>query len=80
MLDGRSIAAFQAAAPWTAFDNCQILSAAHTQGNNGSETRNLVFGALAVLGLVGVAASSCATPALGVDIQRRLNVVRLRHL
>jgi hypothetical protein len=51
-------AEIQAAAPWTAFDNCQdFVSRAYT-GRDGSETRNFVFGALAVLGLVGVAAAS----------------------
>jgi hypothetical protein len=51
-------AEIQAGAPWTAFDNCQdFVSRAYT-GRNGSETRNFVFGALAVVGLVGMAAAS----------------------
>ena len=51
-------AEIQAGAPWTAFDNCQdFVSRAYT-GRNGSKTRNFVFGALAVVGLVGMAAAS----------------------
>lgn len=51
-------AEIQAGAPWTAFDNCQdFVSRAYT-GRNGSETRSFVFGALAVVGLVGMAAAS----------------------
>jgi hypothetical protein len=51
-------AEIQAAAPWTAFDNCQDFVSRAYEGRNGSQTRNFVFGALAVLGLVGVAAAS----------------------
>jgi hypothetical protein len=54
----RARTAIQAEAPWTAFDNCQdFVSRAYT-GRNGSETRNFVFGALAVVGLVGLAVAS----------------------
>lgn len=54
----RAYAQIQGGAPWTAFDNCQdFVSRAYT-GRNGSETRNFVFGALAVVGLVGMAAAS----------------------
>jgi hypothetical protein len=51
-------AEIQAEAPWTAFDNCQDLVSRAYTGRNGSETRNFVFGALAVVGLVGMAAAS----------------------
>jgi hypothetical protein len=51
-------AEIQAGAPWTAFDNCQDFVSRAYNGRNGSETRNFVFGTLAVLGFVGLAAAS----------------------
>lgn len=54
----RAYAEIQAGAPWTPFDNCQdFVSRAYT-GRKGSETRNFLFGALAVVGLVSMAAAS----------------------
>jgi hypothetical protein len=43
---------------WTPFDNCQDFVSRAYAGRNGSETRSLVLGALALAGLVGIAASS----------------------
>jgi hypothetical protein len=43
---------------WTPFDNCQDFVSRAYAGRNGSETRNFVLGALALAGLVGIAAAS----------------------
>jgi hypothetical protein len=43
---------------WTPFDNCQDFVSRAYAGRNGSETRNFILGALAVAGLVGIAAAS----------------------
>jgi hypothetical protein len=43
---------------WTPLDNCQDFVSRAYAGRNGSETRNFVFAALALAGLVGLAAAS----------------------
>jgi len=43
---------------WTPLDNCQDFVTRAYAGRNGSETRNFVLGALALAGLVGIAAAS----------------------
>jgi len=51
-------AEIEAGAQWTALDNCQDFVSRAYAGRNGSETRNFILGALAVAGLVGIAAAS----------------------
>lgn len=46
------------ASPWTPLDNCQDFASCAYTGKSGSETRNFVLGAVALLGLVGFAAAS----------------------
>jgi hypothetical protein len=43
---------------WTLLNNCQDFVSRAYAGRNGSDTRNLVLGALALAGLVGFAAAS----------------------
>jgi hypothetical protein len=43
---------------WTLLNNCQDFVSRAYAGRNGSETRSFVLGALALAGLVGIAAAS----------------------
>ena len=43
---------------WTLLNNCQEFVSRAYVGRNGSDTRNFVLGALALAGLVGIAAAS----------------------
>jgi hypothetical protein len=43
---------------WTPLNNCQDFVSRAYAGRSGSETRNFVLGALALAGLVGIAAAS----------------------
>jgi hypothetical protein len=53
-----SYAEIQAGAPWTPFDNSQDFVSRAYGARGGSETRNFLFGVLAVFGLVGFAVAS----------------------
>lgn len=53
-----AVAEIETGRPWTIFDNCQDFVSRAYDGKSGSKTRTFCLGALAVLGLVGMAAAS----------------------
>jgi hypothetical protein len=54
----RALAEIQEGKQWTIFDNCQDFVSRVYDGKNGSKTRDIGFGLLAMFGLVGLVLKS----------------------